>query len=90
MSNRGMTGMGFSAAALVAGAIIQFAVTVHGHGFNVHTVGVILMIAGAIGFVVSSILFFATRGPEPIASRSMSRDTVDSQGNTTQVREEQH
>jgi len=37
------------------GAILDFAVTVSTaqHGFNVNTVGVILMIVGAIGFVVS-------------------------------------
>ena len=38
------------------GAVLRFAVTVHTHGFNVHTIGVILMVVGAVGFVVS--LFF--------------------------------
>ena len=38
-----------------AGAIMDFAVTVstNQHGFNIKTVGVILMIVGAIGFVAS-------------------------------------
>jgi hypothetical protein len=38
-----------------AGAIMDFAVTVstEQHGFDIHTVGVILMIVGAVGFVVS-------------------------------------
>jgi uncharacterized membrane protein YidH (DUF202 family) len=37
------------------GAILDFAVTTSTvqHGFNIKTVGVILMIVGAIGFVVS-------------------------------------
>ena len=37
------------------GAILDFAVTVNTthHGFNIHTVGVILMIVGAVAFVVS-------------------------------------
>jgi hypothetical protein len=45
------------------GAILDFAVTVsqYQHGFNIHTVGVILMIVGAVGFVVS-LLGFAFAG----------------------------
>jgi hypothetical protein len=37
------------------GAILDFAVTVSTsqHGFNVRTVGVILMVVGAVGFVAS-------------------------------------
>jgi hypothetical protein len=37
------------------GAILDFAVTTstYQHGFNINTVGVILMIVGAIGFVIS-------------------------------------
>jgi hypothetical protein len=48
---------------LAVGAILDFAVTVsrYQHGFNIHTVGVILMIVGAIGLVVS-LLFGLTSG----------------------------
>jgi hypothetical protein len=38
------------------GAILRFATTVHSSNFNIQTIGDILIIAGAIGFVVS--LFF--------------------------------
>jgi hypothetical protein len=50
-----MPGMGISIVLIAVGAILDFAVTVSTsqHGFNVHTVGVILMIVGAVGFVVS-------------------------------------
>ena len=50
-----MPGMGISIVLIAVGAILDFAVTVSTtqHGFNVHTVGVILMIVGAIGFVLS-------------------------------------
>ena len=50
-----MPGMGISIVLVAVGAILDFAVTVSTtqHGFNVHTVGVILMVVGAIGFVVS-------------------------------------
>jgi hypothetical protein len=42
---------------LAVGAILRFAVTVHTHGFNIHTIGVILMIAGGVGLVLSLLLF---------------------------------
>ena len=38
------------------GAIMRFATNVHSSSFNIQTIGVILMIVGAVGFVVS--LFF--------------------------------
>jgi hypothetical protein len=47
------------------GAILDFAVTVstYQHGFNIRTVGLILMIVGAIGAVVSLIaLAFSDTG----------------------------
>lgn len=46
---------------IAAGAIMRFAVTVKGHGFNVHTTGDILMIVGIIGAVIS-IAFWASWG----------------------------
>lgn len=56
--------MGVSSGGLVTsivvfavGAVLRFAVTVNTlqHGFNVHTIGVILMIVGAVGAVLSLI-----------------------------------
>lgn len=46
---------------IAAGAIMRFAVTAQGHGFNVHTTGVVLMIVGAIGAVLS-IVYWASWG----------------------------
>lgn len=46
---------------IAVGAVMRFAVTVQGHGFNVHTTGVILIIVGAIGAVLS-IAFWASWG----------------------------
>lgn len=45
--------IGTSILLLVAGAILRFAVTVTAKGFNLHTIGVILMIAGAVGLALS-------------------------------------
>jgi uncharacterized membrane protein YqhA len=56
--------MGVSSGGLVTsivvfavGAVLRFAVTVNTlqHGFNIHTVGIILMIVGAVGAVLSLI-----------------------------------
>ena len=60
----GLPGMVLSAIAAAAGAIMYWAVTYQGTGFRLSTAGLILMIAGAFGFVVSAIVFAVSRGPE--------------------------
>jgi len=49
-------GIGTGIFLFVVGAIMRFAVSVQMQGFNVHTVGVILMIAGVASAVLS--MFF--------------------------------
>lgn len=49
-------GMGASVVVFAIGAILDFAVTVQSTAVNWNTVGVILMIVGAVGFVVTLIL----------------------------------
>ncbi len=46
---------------IAAGAIMRFAVTAQAKGFSVHTVGVILMIVGIVGAMLS-IGFWASWG----------------------------
>jgi hypothetical protein len=46
---------------IAAGAIMRFAVTVKGDGFNVGTAGMVLMVVGIIGAVLS-IAFWASWG----------------------------
>jgi hypothetical protein len=46
-------GVGTSLLLIAIGAVLRFAVTVTTHGFNIHTIGVILMIVGAIGLIIS-------------------------------------
>lgn len=50
-------GLVSSIVVFAVGAILRFAVTVNTlqHGFNVHGVGIILMIVGAVGAVLSII-----------------------------------
>ena len=46
-------GIGVSILLIAAGAILRFAVTATTSGFSIQTVGLILMIAGAAGLVLS-------------------------------------
>jgi hypothetical protein len=46
---------------IAAGAIMTWAVTTTASGFSIHTVGVILMVVGAIGLVLS-IVFWSSWG----------------------------
>lgn len=51
-------GIGVSVFLMAAGAIMTFAVeTESTEGININTVGIILMIAGAIGLVASLVVF---------------------------------
>ena len=74
--------MGLSAAALIVGAIMRYAVSAQSKGFNVTKIGLILMFAGAIGFVVSSVLFMITRNGQASATHTMHSETSDSKGNS--------
>ena len=54
-------GIGTSIVTFAVGAILDFAVKVHTTGFNLHTIGVILMIVGVVGFLLS-LLFWNSWG----------------------------
>jgi hypothetical protein len=49
-------GVGTGLLLIAVGAILRFAVSVSTSGFNLHTIGIILMIVGAVGILIS--LFF--------------------------------
>ena len=67
--------------AFAVGAILDFAVTVspYQHGLNIHTVGLILMIVGAVGGAVSLLAL-------ALGSGGRRRKTIvqDSSGNVVQ------
>ncbi len=84
----GLPGMVLSAIAAAAGAIMYWAVTYQGTGFRLSTIGLILMIAGAFGFVVSSIVFGTSRRQVSTGTHSMDRQVTDSQGRSSSVHEE--
>jgi hypothetical protein len=50
-------GIGVSLFLIAAGAILDFAVDVHTRGFNLNTMGVILMIVGAVGLLWSLLVW---------------------------------
>lgn len=84
----GLPGMVLSAFAAVAGAIMYWAVTYDGTGFKFSTIGLILMIAGAVGFVVSSVIFAVSRRSVGSGPHSLDRQVVDSQGHSSSLHEE--
>jgi len=45
--------LGTSLVLIAVGAVLRFAVNVSTSGFNIHTIGVILMIVGGVGFILS-------------------------------------
>ena len=51
-------GIGVSIIMIAAGAVLSFAVEVdNAEGFNINTLGIILMVAGAIGLLVTLAVF---------------------------------
>ena len=54
-------GIGTSIFLIAVGAILKYAVTVQTDGFNLNTIGMILMVVGAIGLLVS-LLFWNSWG----------------------------
>ncbi len=68
---------------IAVGAIMRFAVTATGSGWNVHTTGVILMIIGGIGLVLS-IIFWGSWGG--FNSRSRTTTVVRSEDPPAAVR----
>ena len=45
--------LGTSLFLIALGAVLRFAVSVSTHGFSIHTIGVILMIVGGVGLIIS-------------------------------------
>ena len=86
----GLTGMVFSMIAIAAGAIMAWAVTSQSHGFRLSTVGVILIVVGAVGLVISSVIFATSRRPTGSRDRTYDRQVTDTQGRTAAVHEEVH
>jgi hypothetical protein len=72
-------GVGTSLLLIAVGAVLRFAVSVTTSGFNLHTIGLILMIIGAIGLVIS-LLFWSTWGGVGSGYRRERRVSSDGRG----------
>jgi heme/copper-type cytochrome/quinol oxidase subunit 2 len=54
--------IGSSLFLIAVGAILKYAVTASVSGIDLHVVGVILMVAGAIGLVLGLFMYVSARG----------------------------
>ena len=75
--------MGFGAVMAVVGAILKFGVTVSGNGFNINMIGVILLIAGIVAFVVGLALM-VSGGSRRSITREDVRNTASGQERTVE------
>ncbi|MDQ1489348.1 MAG: hypothetical protein QOD57_3156 [Actinomycetota bacterium] len=66
-------GIGVSLLLIAIGAILDFAVTVRTSGFNLNTIGVILMIVGGIGLLFS-LFIWGSWGPNRREDRVVTRE----------------
>jgi hypothetical protein len=80
-------GIGTSLVVFTVGAIMRFAVTVTATGFNIHTIGVILMVVGAVGMLISAAFWHSWGG---FGASSRRQTTVSGPGGTTTTRVEEH
>ena len=79
-------GIGVAVFLIAVGAILTFAVHVTTTGFNIHTVGVILMIAGALGLIVTMTIFAPRRRASTVQERTVTRDPLRAGGTVVQER----
>ncbi len=56
-------GLGVSLILIAAGAVLTWAVHVGTHGVNLHAIGVVLLVVGIIGALLSMIFWSSWAGP---------------------------
>jgi hypothetical protein len=67
-------GIGVSLFLIAVGAVLDFAVDVRTSGFNLNTIGVILMIVGGIGLLMSLFFWSSWGGPRRREDRIVTRE----------------
>jgi hypothetical protein len=60
-------GIGVSLILIAAGAILTWAVDATVSGLNIHTIGVILMVVGLVGLVLSLVFWSSWGGPGAVS-----------------------
>jgi hypothetical protein len=68
-------GVGVSLALVAIGAILRYATTATVSGFNLQTIGLILIIVGVVGFVIS-LFFWGSWGGYGMSRHSRRRTSV--------------
>ena len=81
-------GVGASLVLFAVGAVLRFATSVHTTGFNIHGIGVILMIVGGVGFLIS-LVFWSSWGGFGGSSRRR-QTTTDGPSGMTRTTTEEH
>ena len=81
-------GVGTSLVVFAVGAILRFATSVTRPGFNIHEIGVILMIVGAIAFVLS-LVFWSSWGAFRGSNRRR-QTTVENPAGVTRTTTDEH
>jgi hypothetical protein len=72
--------LGTSIFLIAVGAILRYAVTASVSGISIHTVGLILMIVGAVGLVISLFYMISARPGGPVVrERVVERDPYNEQ-----------
>lgn len=70
-------GIGAGLFLVALGAVLTFAVNVTARGFNINTIGVILMIVGALGVFIDLVIFAPRRRTAVAAPVGARRTVVD-------------
>jgi Domain of unknown function (DUF6458) len=71
-------GIGLGLILIAVGAVLTFAVNVTTHGFNVNTIGIILMIVGGLGLLIDLFVFAPRRRSVVVTNDpAVSRTVVD-------------
>jgi hypothetical protein len=70
-------GVGVGLILIAVGAILAWAVDVETSGFNVNTIGYILLVVGIIGVILSMIFWSSWAGPGYLAGGRRRRTVVE-------------
>ena len=73
-------GIGTSIFLIAVGAILRYAVTEEVQGVEIQTVGLILMIVGIIGLIITLAMFFCLQRPPARRTSSPRGGTIDRVG----------
>ena len=81
-------GTGVSLILIAVGAVLTWAVNVTISGFNVHTVGIILLVVGVVGLLLSLVFWSSWAGPGYFSRRRTVTDSGSGYGRRTAVEDD--